>query len=285
MEVKYKISDDLLAFLRCPKCGAPLRRAGGSLLCGRTDGKAHCFDLSASGYCDLSGRQGGSGDPKSAVSDRTAFLDGGWYQPLAGTITGLARTYAAPDGLFVDEGCGEGYYSEQLAEDRPSGFLFGADLSKFAVDRASRRRNAAGRDNSFYAVASVFELPLADGCAAGALCMFSPVAEAENLRVLRPGGILIVGSAGPRHLLGLKEAVYEQVYLNEARADLPAGMELLEARTVAYEVEITNHEDVRRLFGMTPYRFRTPASAYERLEALSGVKTGVEVEFRVYMKH
>ena len=280
------MNERLFGALRCPICGTPVERRGGSLFClgGSQGGKTHCFDLSASGYCDLSGRSGGGGDPKAAVSDRTAFLDAGYYQPLADKLTELAVRYSAPDGLIVDEGCGEGYYSERIAAALPEGAVIGADLSKFAVDRASRRRNAAGRDNSFYPVASIFSLPLADGRASGAVCMFAPAAEAETCRVLAPGGAFIIGSAGPRHLLGLKSAVYDDVYLNEPRADLPTGMTLAEKCTVAYEARITDRENIRRLFGMTPYRFRTPAAAYERLMNLDTLVTGIEVEFAVYLK-
>ena len=278
---------EILSCLRCPICRRELEEKNGSLVCRGNEensGKkhVHCFDLSSSGYCDLSYRSGGSGDPKSAVTDRTAFLERGYYAPLADELIRLTEKYVRPDGFVVDEGCGEGYYSEKIAESRPEGILFGADLSKFAADKASRRRRNSGRDNSFYAVASIFTLPLKDNCADGALCMFSPVAEEENLRVLRPGGYLIVGSAGSDHLFGLKKAVYDVPYLNDPRADLPVKMKLADATRIRYNITVDNNADILRLFGMTPYRFRTPAAAYERLKALDSVSTEIDVEFRVY---
>lgn len=277
------IREEIVSSLRCPVCGSPLGMNEKSLVCSGSRGKRHCFDLSASGYCDLSRRQGGSGDPKSCVADRTAFLDAGYYAPLAQRIRRLVTEYADPRGLLADEGCGEGYYSECIAAALTEGFVVGADLSKFAVDRASKRRNAAGRDNSFYCVASVFEMPLADGCAASALCMYSPVAEAENRRILRRGGVLIIGSAGPEHLIGLKEAIYDDVYLNEPRSDLPKEMKLAYSCREEYEIRVEGQSDIRRLFGMTPYRFRTPAAAYERLCALESVTTTVQTDFAVYV--
>lgn len=279
------MSDKIYSYLRCPICGSPLQKQGGSLYCRKEGSKRpHCFDLAASGYVDLSGRHGGAGDPKAAVADRTAFLNAGYYAPLAEKILELADKYIPRDGLVLDEGCGEGYYSEKLAASRPEGYIVGIDLSKHAADRASRRRRATGGTNSFYAVSSIFSLPLMDGCADGALCMFSPVAESETIRVLKHGGVLIVGSAGENHLYGLKKALYDEVYLNDPRADLPADMELAEQTKVAYTVTIENNEDITRLFGMTPYRFRTPAEAYERLTSLRTLNTEVEVEFRVYKK-
>ncbi len=275
---------DTTDFLVCPICRGKISTEGHSLVCDATTGKKHCFDLSRSGYADLSHRSGGGGDPKGAVSDRTEFLNKGYYAPLADEIGRLCLKYLTPTSFIVDAGCGEGYYSQHIALLYPNGFLFGADLSKHAVHRASVRRNTSGLNNSFYAVASVFELPLADGCADGCISMFAPVCEAEFSRVLVDGGVLIVGCAAPRHLYKLKEAIYDEVYLNEERADLPNSMTLLETANISYSVLINNTKDIMTLFGMTPYRFRTSESSYSRLCALDSIDVDVDVEFRVYQK-
>lgn len=137
------------------------------------------------------------------MRSRSAFLDGGYYLPAADALLRIADRYA-PSGLLADAGCGEGYYSVHMAGNGRT--VFGADLSRSAADHAAKRAAAAGKaDICRFAVASVFELPLADGCADAVLCMFSPCAESEYTRVLKPGGVLIVGSAGPRHLYGLKK--------------------------------------------------------------------------------
>ncbi len=272
----------LLDNIVCPLCGAELERVGGSLFC-RGEKKRHCFDLAASGYADLSGRrQGGGGDPKDAVAARTAWLDAGYYAPLADEICNIFEKYLPTPAFVIDSGCGEGYYSERIASDIDGVSLFGADLSKQAVDRASKRRRARGGGNSFYCVASVFELPVRDGAADGMLSMFSPISESEAQRTLKNGGIFVVGGAAPEHLLGLKRSVYGDVYLNDARADLPTDMELLEKRRVRYDISIDGNLDIMRLFGMTPYRFRTSAEAFARLEALEHLTTEIDVEFYIY---
>ncbi len=268
--------------LRCPLCGAALEKKEKSLFC-LGEKKRHCFDLASSGYADLSAKPGGGGDPKAAVADRTAFLNGGYYAPIADTLAELCGKYVPDDDVILDLGCGEGYYSERLAASRRGG-LIGADVSKYAVDRAAKRCRARGGDNAFYTVASVYKLPVADACAGGAICVFSPIAEAEILRVLKPGGVLIVACAAPNHLLGLKKAVYDSVYLNDERADLPMNMCFAEKRRTAYDMRIDNGDDIKRLFGMTPYKFRTSAEAYERLCSLDSLLTEVEVDFLVYEK-
>ena len=271
--------------LICPICSQSLELKGKSLVCtGNSNGKHHCFDLSASGYCDLSYRNGGGGDPKDAVTDRTAFLDKGYYSNLSDTINSLCSEHLSDHFMLVDAGCGEGYYSENVAARFSNCKVFGADLSKHAVHRASVRRNLRCGDNSFYSVASIFNLPLRDQSADCILSMFAPIAEEEFLRLLKPEGILIIGAAAPRHLFDLKNAIYDYVNLNDDRADLPKKMTLLEKKNVNYSVLIDNPDDIRRLFGMTPYRFRTSESSVRLLNSLNSLNVEIDVDFYVYQK-
>ncbi len=269
--------------LKCPHCGGTLEKEGRSLYCDGHSGRRHCFDLSASGYADLSGRQSGGGDSKEAVAARREFLDRGYYAPAANAICELAEKYVPAGGYAADAGCGEGYYSTALAA---RGYaVFGADLSKHAVNSASKRARARGlSDNCFFAVASVFDMPLADSSLDLLLCMFAPCDEREYTRVLKTGGVLIVGSAAPEHLLGLKRAIYKEVYLNEPRADMPTGLTHAQRHIERYEIELQSNADIRALFDMTPYRFRTSREDAERLSALETLKTEIEMQFDVYIK-
>jgi len=246
--------------------------------------KRHCFDISSARYADLSYRSGGSGDPKDAVTDRTAFLDKGYYEPLSNEINALCRKYLDGNFLLIDAGCGEGYYSERIATEFSDSFVFGADLSKHAVHRASVRRNIRGGNNSFYAVSSIFTLPVATNSADCVLSMFAPVAEDEVLRVLKDGGYLIIGAAGENHLYDLKKAIYDEVHLNDERADLPRKMQFVEKNNVSYKVLIDNNEDLMRLFGMTPYRFRTSERSMNILKNLNSLVVEVNADFYVYRK-
>lgn len=272
-------------FLICPICGSQLASDGKSFRCKPSEGgKIHCFDISSSGYADLSYRCGGSGDSKEAVNDRTAFLNKDYYLPLSKEINRLCAKHLPKRFFLVDAGCGEGYYSDHIASEFADSYVFGADLSKHAVHRASVRRNMRSGHNCFYSVASVFSLPVSTSSADGLLSMFAPVAETECLRVLKNNGILIIGAAGDRHLYDLKDAIYDEVHINEQRADLPSGMTLVEKTNVSYHIQIDNKEDILRLFGMTPYKFRSSASSIELLNALDSLDTEVNVDFFVYKK-
>ena len=277
------ITNPILAALRCPKCGAAMTFDGHSLLC--TGGRRHCYDAAASGYVNLAPEHRAGGDSREAVRARTAFLGRGYYAPVAEAIQALAAEYARPgEGrdrpLLCDAGCGEGYYTGRLAEIGP---VCGFDLSRAAVEAGAKAARRAGLD-AFYAVAGLYELPLMDGSVDFLLNHFAPCAEAEFCRVLRPGGVLVVGAAGPDHLLGLKRAVYDTPVRNEARADLPAGMALLERRTVRADICIEGQADIAALFAMTPYYYRTNEADRAKLAALETLETEIEVELSVYRR-
>ncbi len=241
--------------------------------------RKHCFDFSSDGYLAMG--QGG-GDSKEAVRARRSFLSGDYYLRGAEEICRVAAKYLVPDAYIIDAGCGEGYYTNKLAS--LSASTVGFDLSKFACSAASRAARAQNLNNALYVTGSVFELPVADGCADMVVNVFAPCAEEEYTRVLRDGGCLIVVGAGEDHLMGLKEALYENTYVNTARADMPKNMELVEKVTAEFEIEVDGSEDIANLFLMTPYYWRTRESDKEKLRALETLKTKIEFEISVYRK-
>lgn len=269
--------------LRCPVCGAGMHKdmthGAGQLLC--AGARTHSFDLARSGYVHLAPRHSGGGDSREAVRARTAFLSAGYYTPAADALCELLATHVG-SGLVVDAGCGEGYYTNRVAATGQYA-VCGFDLSRDAVDAAAKvaRRDQNG---ACYAVASVFELPLGDGMVDAVLNIFAPCAEAEFCRVLRQGGVLILLGAGERHLLGLKRALYDETYENTERADLPQGMRLLEQRTVRDEITVQGSEEIRHLFSMTPYYWRTAQDDRKKLDALDQLRTEIEFDCRVYIK-
>lgn len=269
--------------LRCPVCGADVRedttQGAGRLFCGGQ--RSHSFDFARSGYVHLAPRHSGGGDGKEAVRARTAFLSEGYYACAARALCELLAAYV-PSGLVVDAGCGEGYYTNRAAASGPYA-VWGFDLSREAVDaaaKAARREQSGAR----YAVASVFELPLADGVADAVINIFAPCAEVEFCRVLRPGGVLILLGAGERHLLGLKRALYDETYENTERADLPHGMRLCEQRIVRDTITVKGRDQIEHLFSMTPYYWRTSPGDKAKLQSLDELTTEIEFDCRVYVK-
>ena len=298
LDLNAELNPRLLDSLRCPICGAPMGVDGNgrSLACrGAASersplGKTHLFDGGAGGYVHLAPGHSGGGDSKEAVRARSSFLRSGYYTPAAEAIAALVSEITPKDGLVLDAGCGEGYYSNRIAE---GGFpVLGVDLSKFAVDAAAKtarreRMNRGQASSTLYAVGSVFELPVADGAFHTVTNIFAPCAPAEYARVLKSGGRLVVAGAGERHLFGLKELIYDDPYLNDPRRDLPTegdGLRLLETRRVDFTVTVNDPDHRAALFSMTPYYWRTSREGHSRLAAAETLTTEVSFELHIYEK-
>ena len=256
----------IISSLCCPHCKAQmLVREEGSGVIACMGKKTHCFDISAIGHSNFSRpSQSGGGDSAPAVKARSAFLSKGFYSPIADAIAGLVTKYADGSGVVVDAGCGEGYYSMRIASEGYS--VFGIDISKPAVEAASKRAKRDGCDNAFFGVASVFEMPVMDRSASVITNIFAPCVEEEYARALKKDGVLIVAYAGEDHLMGLKRMIYDNAYLNEVnRADLPKNMKEIERVRVRAEVLCPDNDTVMELFSMTPYYWRTSKEDSDKL--------------------
>ena len=194
------------SLLRCPLCAQPLDRQDTRYLCPR----GHSFDRAAAGYVHLLPanklHSKDPGDDKAMAAARNRFLSGGYYDPLRDALTRLALAYAPDRAQILDAGCGEGYYSAALfqallqAGKHPR--MAGVDLSKHALRRAAKRQGSIE-----FAVASVYDLPVADQQIDLLVNCFSPLALEEFLRVLRPGGLYCYVVPGARHLWELKQVL------------------------------------------------------------------------------
>ena len=274
------MNDRIKNALRCPVCGAAfaIENDGKSLICAG-ERKRHCYDLSSSGYVNFAPpSQSRSGDSKEAVRSRTNFLNGGFYAKVRETIADAVKRYA--NGIVIDAGCGEGYYSSLFAETAEG--VIGFDLSKFGVETAAKRTK--GMENAFFGVAGIYDMPLADACAGAVVNIFAPCATEEFKRVLTPNGVLIAVGAGKNHLLGLKQAIYDEAYANDDREDMPPDMTLVEEINVAYDIELSGNQEIADLFSMTPYYYRTGEKDMEKLRHLESLTTPVDVFVRVYKK-
>ena len=280
----------------CPVCGEYLTRDNSIYACP----KRHSFDISAKGYVNLlmSGSKNSAvpGDNKLMVNARAEFLEKGYYSHLAQAVCRAGNDYFN-GGAALDAGCGEGYYTEQLFRELlAAGCTGGAavDISKAACAKAGRRLAAlrglpqpggmTGNVCCETAAASVFRMPLAAGSISLMTSMFAPLCREEFLRVLSPGGVLIMAIPAPSHLMSLKEKIYDSPYENVTSDYTLPGFELLEVRKVSREIFIDEPADIRSLFAMTPYYYKTGREGHERVRALESLVTQAAFEVIIYRK-
>lgn len=273
--------NDLLQVLRCPVCGATVVSDGRSVSCLGT--RRHNFDFARQGYLYLTTVQKSGGDDQDMVRARTEFLSAGYYKPIAIGVLQELRKVLPAGGILIDAGCGEGYYTNQIAADGYS--VLGIDFSKTAIAHGSVQAKMQGlSEHVQYAVAGIHKIPVADSSVDGIISIFAPCAKEEFYRVLRPGGFLILAGAGKDHLMGLKRVLYETPHPNTERADLPDNLMKFSESQIREEIHITDHQHILDLFSMTPYVWRTGARDRDKLNHISSLCTDLSVTVSIYQK-
>lgn len=272
------MKDTVLAMLRCPVCAASMQTDGDGKSCKCAGTRTHSYDFARSGYLNLTRPGDGEGDLREAVNARKLFLNEGYYAPLSNEINAILQGLNAK--TVLDAGCGEGYYTNRMAENRA---VLGVDLSRAGIDAAAKqaKQNATG---AAFAVGSIFSLPVGDAACDAVTNLFAPCCESEFSRVLKDGGHLILVGAGERHLMGLKKVLYENPYLNPGRADLPTQMKEIDRRRLSYTVTVVGRETIEALFSMTPYYWRTSEADRIKLTNIDTLQTELDFDIFVYQK-
>ncbi|MBQ7363276.1 MAG: methyltransferase domain-containing protein [Clostridia bacterium] len=265
----------------CPVCHGELESFGNMKKCPR----GHSFDRAKEGYYNLllSKKGGMHGDNAEMVRARRAFLERGYYEPLAERVAERVLELTPRGGTVLDAGLGEGYYTDRveraLALRDGTSRVHGFDISKTAVRYAAKKNPRLS-----LAVASSYDIPAADASFNTVISIFSPLAREEIHRVLSTHGTFVFAYPGRRHLMGLKSAIYDLPRENEPDAAELAGFELIASDRLNYTVTVNGADAVRELFMMTPYAYRTGAAERDRLYALSSVSTEIEFCVDVYRK-
>lgn len=269
----------------CPVCGEGLEIKDRSYICC----SRHSFDIAAKGYVNLllSSQTHAKipGDNKMMVNARAEFLGKGYYSHLADEMCRTVKEYFN-GGVILDAGCGEGYYTENiytmLCESDMDFHLLGIDISKFACAAAARKLSKDTRCE--IAAASIFHLPAADGSVDMTITMFAPMCRDEFFRTLKKNGYLIMAIPGEDHLMSLKAAVYDEPYKNETSDYRIEGFEFIESRKCSRRINIDNNADIKNLFSMTPYYYKTGTEGHARVERLEALETNADFEVLVYRK-
>ena len=252
--------------LTCPVCKGELIRNGRTAVCANH----HSFDYARQGYLNLYLSRGGShGDSPESVKARTRFLQRGHYAFLKDRMRELTASFA--HDVTVDLACGEGYYTAALCGTDKYGF----DLSKDALKHASRND-----PDTHYTVASIFSLPFADASADIVTTLFAPLAKEEIMRILKPGGVFISVTPAPDHLLELKQALYDEPYLNTV--DEPP-FPLADQLQIS-EIMKLDRDGIQDLFAMTPYFYHTSEKDRRKLDDIDSLAVTASFLIRIHRK-
>ena len=262
----------------CPSCQLPLSLLEHSWCCDN----GHSYDLAKEGYVNLllaqHKRSKEPGDNKQMVNARRAFLQEGHYQPLANRLAVLITEYQALAELnLFDAGCGEGYYLHSIVDSLKAQNINvragGIDISKIAVQKAAKRYP----ENTF-AVASSYNLPLADNSQDAIVQIFAPSSDAEIKRVLKEQGIWLQVNPAAQHLQQLKQMLYDQPLQHKNQDDVPEGFSVLQEQTLSFELQLDNPQQRMNLLMMTPFYW---SARQDKVDSMLATMGEVSVDFSI----
>ncbi|HAR75260.1 MAG TPA: rRNA (guanine-N1)-methyltransferase [Psychrobacter sp.] len=315
----------LVSLFICPLCQSPLQpaldtwRCDGSLNPKKTN---HPFDMARQGYVNLLPVQQKNskdpGDSQASIEARKRFLNAGHYQSLQVLICQkmtelltqnklVNNPIAKPNNkpiAWLDIGCGEGYYTQTMAQTGMD-ILLAADISKPAVVELAKASKAKGslwyqqnqHDGSKIAdgsktaaiyplVTSAANLPLRAHSVTGISSIFSPILPEAFNKVLSAEGYLMIAKPDIGHLATMRDALFDDVREHDSDKflhELAPYFTLMNTYHVSTEMALAV-DDLADLMTMTPYAYR--ARSDKRQALLAKVATEIfitEAKFVVYV--
>ena len=304
----------------CPLCQSPLQPAADTWRC---DGSlhpnqtAHPFDVARQGYVNLlpvqQKKSKAPGDSQQSIDARKRFLNAGHYQPLndliCQTMAALLLT-AKKASLeqkdkpvnWLDIGCGEGYYTQAMAQTGMD-VLIAADISKPAVVELAKTSKALGRlwyqpvknDSAtevikaaaiYPLVTSAAHLPLRAHSINGISSIFSPILPEAFNEVLSDEGYLIIAKPDIGHLATMREALFDDVREHDSDKflqELAPYFKLLQTHHISSRLKLSA-EELADLMTMTPYAYRARGEKRQALLAEVTAKPfETEAKFVIYI--
>lgn len=239
----------------CPLCGGDLYEDSHSLRCAQ----GHSFDIARQGYVSLVTGSHPMGDTAAMVRARAAFLGSGLYTPIADRLTDIVSSYChIGKSLLADLGGGTGWYSAYILDRIPS-------LEGVLIDASSHAAKVAARAHPRLKVATSdlwTSIPLPDESVDVALVVFAPRNPDEIRRILTPGGMCLVVTPQPNHLIELREA-YSMVSIEpekESRLTSQFSAFSLSGTSFVEYDRIFSPDDIANVIGMGPSAFHQPQS-------------------------
>lgn len=259
--------------INCPLCKEPLNISPKSASCINH----HSFDRAKEGYFNLLPVQYKNtlnpGDDEEMLKARAHFLEQGFYQEFKTTLCGLIKASKAE--TLLDQGCGEGYYTQSFADLVKSSYAF--DISKFAVKKSAK---SCPKTNCF--VASSFAIPILTESVDLVTCLFTPLDETETARILKTNGHLLLAAPGQQHLKQLREHLYENILEHDDDKWLNRlnHFHLVDQVRITGKFNLSKSEDISALVKMTPHYWR--ASRHKRQELLELSQLEMSYDFVIY---
>ncbi|WP_286272693.1 23S rRNA (guanine(745)-N(1))-methyltransferase [Thalassotalea hakodatensis] len=262
---------------RCPICQSSLMLKEHTYRCAQS----HCFDQAKEGYVNLLPVQfkhsKQPGDNKAMVNARRAFLLQGYYQPLADKLISILDALSLSNGVILDAGCGEGFYTGQFKQSCQT--VYGIDIAKEAVKKAAKKYT-----DCHFSVATLSQLPFDDQHINAIVSIYAPILPAEFNRILSDNGYLITVTPGGNHLLSLKQKIYQRALQHDEDKITVDNMTLDTQEQLSYTMTIRSGDDLLNLLSMTPFAFKATEEVKQKLKQESNFECQADFLIRIYKK-
>lgn len=266
--------------LSCPKCHQKLTLHGNSYLCKSN----HCYDISKSKYVNLllnpDKATNNPGDSKESLLARKSFLTKGYYNNIANTVIEMINKYQNKDKdtiHILDVGCGEGFYTNKVKESlHTDACYYGLDISKEAIHMATKYTKEI-----HWIVGNSKNLPVEDQSMDFILALFTVVNHEELKRALHKDGYIIHVTANPRHLIEIKELIYDEVKIkSDKHIRLPFSV--VNSFDFIEQIAINNHTDALNLLKMTPHYYHIKKDKRSVIETIDNITVTVDIKITIY---
>ena len=265
----------------CPLCAKPLQALEGRYCCENN----HSFDQAKEGYVNLLPVQfkhsQQPGDNKAMVNARRLFLEKGYYQPLVQAITLLCNDFKLANNrtpFVLDAGCGEGYYSHHFQHQ--DNVVYGVDIAKEAIKKAAKKYQQC-----HFSVGTLSKLPFPDQQFHWIISIYAPILEQEFTRVLQQHGFLLTVTPAKKHLIELKNYIYDDALEHDDEKEVIEHLTLITQKQVSYTMNITTGADVINLLSMTPFAFKASEQVKQTLATLTDFTCQADFMIRLYQKN
>ncbi len=240
----------------------------------------HHLDKHEQGYWLFSQAKKPHIDSRQLMRAKRFLLESGVFNPLLQVLqqeltAQLGEKRAVLSHLDFD--CGEGFFLRQLTETLQAKV---ENLTQTGISEAENALFSAAKSyaDATYIVSQLKQLPFADNSFDLITLLDKPLKGKELLRVLKPSGIMVQVSPGPRHLWQIKQYIYPNLVEKAADFPLDKSLTLLSVQRIRFYLDVSA-EDALTLMEMTPFAWR--ASDKIKKQMLAGDFSQLEVDFHL----
>lgn len=243
------------------------------------DGKHH-FDKREIGYWDFyKGNKPRNAESRQELRARQFLVTSGLFQPAVESMVKVLQTQdSASERNCVNLGPGHAWIGKLLAQALTEHEI---PLKVFSPLESENEAFAAAKSGmEAVCLTPLKSLPFADASADMLWLLDIPAKGKEWQRILKPGGLLLMLAAGPRHLWQIKEFVYDGLTEKPFVLELSGQFELISETPVSW-THALSVADAKVLMGMAPWAWRVKEASLKAME--KGDFSGLEMDYRIIL--